>query len=122
MIPEFDPTYEGNRGGYLGIRPCGNADAWKNGVSLFNFPPPCHCAREAVIPIQEDPVEIIDGINRVFNTTLIPMSDESLLVFVNGVAQQQGVNYTVVDKRVTFSVASTPTVGSNVFFYYWIQT
>jgi hypothetical protein len=116
---KFDATFVGNAGGFLGVRACGNAEAWRNGVSYLNPPPPCNCVREAVLPMQETPAGIVDGVNRVFTTSILPISAVSLLLFVNGVEQQQGVNYSLSGQTIFFSAPSTPTVNSNITVYYW---
>lgn len=119
---EFDATFVGNPGGFLGVRPCGGPDAWLNGVSLYDPPAPCNCVREAVVPIQETPAGLIDGVNRVFLLSQIPISAMSVLVFVNGVEQSQGTNYSVSSQTLFFTPSSVPSVGSNVISYYWVLT
>lgn len=119
MTDDFEPVDMGNRGGFLGTRPCGDSDAWLNGVSISDPPAPCNCEREALIPVQEVPVGIIDGVNRVFITSHVPISDWSLLVFINGVQQKQGTNYSIVADTIYFTPSSVPRVNANVTCYYF---
>lgn len=122
MTNTWEPVDQGNTGGLLGVAPCGTNETWLNGVSRFNPPPPCDCVREDVVPVQETPAGLVDGVNRVFTTSQIPMSSDSHLLFVNGVEQDQGTNYSIVAQTIFFTAPSTPTVGSNIVSYYWVQT
>ena len=61
-----------------------------------------------MMPVQEVPTGAIDGSNRLFVLTYLPITPQSLLVFVNGVLQKQGDNYTPAGMNVTFSPLSTP--------------
>jgi hypothetical protein len=117
---KFNATFVGNPRGYLGVRPCGTPDAWLNGVSFNNPPPPCSCVREAIIPIQEVPAGTVDGVNRVFLLSQIPISAQSVLLFVNGVEQTQLVNYSISSQTLFFTPSSVPTPLSNIVAYYWV--
>lgn len=117
---EFHPGEWGNVGGYLGKRPIGDAGSWLNGVS---YPvQPCDCPREPLLPIQEIPVGVVDGTNRVFTLSHLPLSNMATTIFVGGLVQTQAVDYSLVNQTVTFAPGSTPTVGSNVLAWYWIPT
>jgi hypothetical protein len=122
MNQDFTASFIGNPNGYLGIAPCGDADAWLNGVSLFEPPPPCNCGREAVVPVQEVPAGLVDGLNRTFTLSELPVSAVSVVIFVNGVFQHQGVNYSVSAQTVFFTLPSTPRAGGDVVAYYWRLT
>ena len=118
---DFQPNNVGNVFGNLGIAPCGDASAWLNGVSFDNPPPPCQCRRERVIPVEEVPVGIINGANRTFTLSQIPMSAQSLLLFLDGVAMTQGVDYSIAAATIRFAAASTPRTGDSLLAYYWVQ-
>lgn len=120
MTREFDPSFVGNPRGFLGVRPCGGAEAWRSGVSLDNPPDPCNCVREAVVPIQEVPAGLVDGVNRTFTTSQVPVSAESLLLFMNGVQQIQGTNYSISADTIFMTPSSAPPVGSVLVVYYWV--
>jgi len=118
---KFDPSWVGNPEGYQGTGYCEAPGGFENGVSIDQPPIPCTCPQEMLIPIHEVPTGTIDGLNRVFTLSQIPFSAASLLVF-NAAEQVPGVNYTLAGQTITFSAASTPTVGSNLDCYYWVQT
>lgn len=122
MNYDFRPNSVGNVGGFLGLAPCGTPEAWRYGVSYNNPPPPCNCAREDLIPVQEVPSGLVDGTNREFFTSLLPLSNPSLVCWVNGVAQTQGLNYSLVGRRIYFTALSTPLTGSNLLVQYWVPT
>lgn len=116
----FNPNHAGNINGALGQDYCGTPEQWLNGCSVLD-PVTCECPREAMMPVQEVPAGTIDGTNRVFTLTYMPITPQSLLVFVNGVMQKQSDNYTVAGQTVTFSPLSTPRVHCNLVAYYWRQ-
>lgn len=119
MGHKFRPVWDGNTGGFLGVQPCGTAETWLNGISLFNPLPPCECQREAVLPWQEIPAGLVDGVNRVFTLSKLPISAVSVLVMVGGVVQVQNVNYSLSGRTIFFTAPSTPSVDSNIAAYYW---
>jgi len=119
---DFTPNRPGNAKGFLGLAKCGTNDAFLNGVSWFNPLPPCNCAREKVIPVQEIPAGTIDGTNRTFTLSQIPMSAASLLLEVDGVTQTQGVDYSVSGATIFFAALSTPRSTDTILAYYWVQT
>jgi hypothetical protein len=119
---KFNATFVGNPGGYLGVRVCGDEEAWRNGVSLYDPPEPCSCVREAIVPVQEIPAGTVDGVNRVFLVSQVPISAQSHLLFVNGVEQVQGVNYSIASQTIFFTAGSTPSINSNIVSYYWVAT
>ncbi len=97
--------------------PCGNADAWRNGV--LTTAPPCVCVRDDVGPIQEIPTGLIDGVNRVFKLTKAPISNAGLLIVLNGLVQTRTVDYNVSTQTITFVAGSQPRVGNNLLAMYW---
>lgn len=118
---EFNPTFVGNPKGYLGVAPCGTEDAFRFGVSLLDPPEPCDCEREPIVPVQEVPGGTVDGVNKVFTLSQMPISAASVLVF-NGLVQVQASNYTISGQTITFSNASRPTLGSTLYVYYWVYS
>lgn len=114
----WNPNNDGNVNGALGQDYCGTQEQWLNGCSILD-PLVCECEREAMMPVQETPAGAIDGTNRVFTLSQLPITPQSLLVFLNGVLQQQTSNYTIAGQTVTFSPLSTPRVPSNLVAYYW---
>jgi hypothetical protein len=119
---EFNPNSVGNFGGWKGIAPCGGPDAWRYGVSWLNPPPPCNCAREAVVPVQEVPAGLVDGTNRTFTLSQVPMSVASCLLQLDGVTLTQGVDYSLSGQTIFLNVLQTPQTGDNLLAYYWVQT
>lgn len=89
----------------------------KGGVKFLGVSPD-----ETMLPIQEVPTGAIDGVNQVFTLSRMPLNNEALLIFVNGLAQEQVADYTVTGSAVTFVLASTPRTGSNVFAFYLIRS
>jgi len=118
---DFTPVNMGNFLGRLGQAPCGSPDQWINGC-LATDTINCKCKSEDVVPVEEVPTGLIDGSNRNFTLSQTPMSAMSLLVFLNGVAQTQVVNYSIASNRISFTGASTPRVGDSLLAYYWVQT
>ena len=119
---EFYPNYPGNVGGFRGVRQCGTDFAWLNGVSFNNPAPLCACVREAMMPVQEVPTGLVNSTNRNFMLSQLPISAMSCLVFVNGVQQIQGVNYSLSGQAVRFTGPSTPRTGAGLIAYYWVAT
>jgi hypothetical protein len=117
---KYEPNNNGNINGAKGIGYCGTQQQWLFGCSI-NDPVTCQCPREDVLPVQETPAGVVDGVNRVFTLTYQPITPQSCLVWVNGVQQLQGGNYTLAGQRITFSPASTPRVPCNLAVYYLRQ-
>jgi len=120
MTRKWNPNNNGNINGAKGIRPCGTPDQWLNGC-LTTDPINCQCEREDLMPVQEVPTGTIDGTNRVFMLSQLPITPQSCLIFLNGVEQSQGENYTIAGQRITFSPASVPLAPANLWAYYWVQ-
>lgn len=119
----FEPNNVGNFKGMLGEKVCGSAYDWANGVSFLNPPPPCQCGQEMLVPIQEVPGGLVNGVNRNFTLSEVPFSAASLLLFLDGVgALTQGVDYNVSGQNIYMAALQTPRVGDNLLAYYWVQT
>ena len=103
----FNPNNDGNISGALGQNYCGTQQQWNEGC-LTTDPVTCECEREDVLPVQEVPAGLVDGMNRVFTLTYLPITPLSVLIFLNGVEQLQGGNYSIAGQTITFSPASTP--------------
>lgn len=58
----------------------------------------------------ETPAGAVDGVNKVFTWASAPNPASSLMVFVNGVKQEQGGDYTHTGSTTTFVTA--PPVGT----------
>lgn len=118
----FNPNSVGNSGGFLGIKPCGTPEALLNGVSFYNPAPDCECAREAMVMIQEVPSGTIDGTNRTFTTSKSPYANSYLTLYLDGVAQTQGVDYSLVGQTIYFAALSVPRAGDSLLCTYWVPT
>jgi hypothetical protein len=115
---KFGPANRGNYLGRTGQSFCGDYKAWTQGVSITSTKP-CGCPNCMCVPLQET-LGQGDGITRTFTTSQMPVSATSCLVFVGGLLQEQGVNYSISGKTITFSKASTPSnCGSVVVYYIW---
>ncbi len=64
----------------------------------------------------ETPAGTIDGVNAVFTLTNAPNPTSSLQLFLTGVMQLQGTDYTLAGSTITFS--SAPGAGSWITAYY----
>lgn len=62
------------------------------------------------------PAGVINGINTVFTLSSIPSPASSLLLFLNGILQTQGVDYTLVGATITYAVA--PSIGDVQLAWY----
>lgn len=65
---------------------------------------------------QETPAGLINGSNTVFTLSSIPHSPKSVLVFVNGFFQRQGLEYTISNDTITMTAA--PASGSDIFAFF----
>lgn len=68
--------------------------------------------------VQETPAGVVDGSNDTFTLAEIPISDDSVLVAVNGTVQDQGTHYTVSSQTITFLPGFEPETDSAVYAYY----
>jgi len=69
--------------------------------------------------VQEVPAGVVDGVNRVYTLSQKPYNAATLLVWVNGLMQAQGINYTIGTKTITMSVPSTLQIGDTIWVKYW---
>ena len=65
---------------------------------------------------QEVPSGTINGSNTAFNLSQVPDEVDSILVFLNGLLQQQTTDYTVSGQTITFVTA--PANGQDLVCYY----
>lgn len=70
------------------------------------------------VPQQEIPAGVIDGMNRVFTLSLTPISNASVSVYIDGVFQRQGIDYSLTVQTIRFDGGSTPLVGNVVTVTY----
>jgi hypothetical protein len=119
MQEDFKPANLGNFRNTLGQWPKGTRDAWQNGVDLPTPGQGCCCC--GIIPIQEAPAGAVDGTNRIFTLSKLPLNAASVLLF-NGTVLTQGVDYSVTGLNIFFAAPSTPTLGSNLLAQYWVAT
>lgn len=66
--------------------------------------------------VPEMPGGAIDGVNKVFETSL-PFAESTLVVLINGIEQLAGVHYTVTGDR-TIELSDAPQPGDSVFVRY----
>jgi hypothetical protein len=112
--------YVGNADAFTGAEACGDADAWLNGVSYYNPPPPCRCPQCMCVPVQEVPSGSVDGMNRHFTLSQSPLSAASVQFFINGILQIQGVNYSISSTNIYLNGGSTPKSGDSVLACYQV--
>jgi len=73
---------------------------------------------KSLFVFQEVPSGAIDGLNATFLLAHAPSPSSSLLFFVNGVLQAQGVSSDYVLSGSTVSMAYAPRASSNIFATY----
>jgi len=112
----------GNFGGYLGQNTCGPPGAFQRGLSIFAPSVPCKCKREMIVPFKEVPSGTIDGMNRNFGLTKMPISNDSVLVYVNGVAQKENQDYSLTGQVLRFTNGAQPRTTSTFWVQYWYFT
>lgn len=118
MTYDFDPGRFPVCPDFVGVAPCGTRDQWQNGCLTTD--PVCPGVGVLMGPVQEVPAGVVDGVNAVFTLSQRNYANADLLVFVNGIAQNQGVNYTIAGQTITFTAPSTPRAGNTVFVMYWV--
>ena len=59
----------------------------------------------------EVPTGVVNGVNREFTLSGIPLPAASLRVYRNGLLQKLGTDYTLAVDRITFLSVATPQVG-----------
>ena len=70
-----------------------------------------------IVPKAETPTGLVNGSNLVYTITTTPIANEGVIVFLNGIAQYNGIDYTVSGTTITFTNA--PASGSSIFVYYF---
>ncbi|MFL6451483.1 MAG: hypothetical protein ACJ746_27965 [Bryobacteraceae bacterium] len=70
----------------------------------------------------EIPQGTVDGTNALFSLSNFPNPSTSLMLFVNGVLQMSGSDYTLASNKITFSSGSKPHVGDTVQASYRLGT
>jgi hypothetical protein len=120
MTRKWSPINIGNQWGFTGITPCGDADAFLAGISTTAAP--CGCPTCMCVPFTEVPVGVIDGSNRNFQLSMVPLSNMAILFFIDGVAQTYLVDYTVSGQRITTNAGSTPRIGNSIMAWYIVET
>lgn len=63
--------------------------------------------------LQETPTGAVDGVNDAFTLSTAPSYNSSLQVFLNGLIQRQGIDYTISGTTITFTTA--PSLGQRVY-------
>lgn len=58
--------------------------------------------------ISEQPVGLVNGVNTVFTLSQAPTDPNSLELYLDGLFQRPGIDYTLVGATVTFTVAPAP--------------
>jgi hypothetical protein len=71
----------------------------------------------SITPKAETPTGLVNGSNLVYTITTTPIANEGVIVFLNGIAQYNGIDYTVSGTTITFTNA--PASGSSIFVYYF---
>ena len=64
----------------------------------------------------ETPAGAVNGTNKAFTMTETPLENDAVLVFVNGLLREQGSDYSISGKVITFVTA--PAVAQKVTVQY----
>lgn len=67
--------------------------------------------------VQEVPSGTINGSNTAFTIGYAPMESEVLMVFLNGLLQRQGTDYTFSGTTITFAVAPASNSTLDAFYF-----
>lgn len=65
---------------------------------------------------QEVPTGTIDGVNTDFTLSILPHSEDATFVYINGVIQRLGVDFTISTQTITFT--NPPIIGQSVYVVY----
>jgi hypothetical protein len=65
---------------------------------------------------QETPSGVIDGVNDVFTLSQIPLEDDAVEVYLNGLKQIPVVDYTISGATITFVIA--PALAQTIDCFY----
>lgn len=71
-------------------------------------------------PYQEQPTGVVDGVNDTFTISFTPNVASAFLLFVNGLVQYQGTEYTVAGTTITFLPGSIPSTGQTLWCAYTV--
>ena len=66
--------------------------------------------------VSEAPAGVINGINTVFTTTSAPIDPNATELYLDGIFQRPGIDYTMVGNTITFAVA--PAVAQDIWIKY----
>jgi hypothetical protein len=72
------------------------------------------CGGGGVLPQFSDgetPTGLVNGANTIFTLALAPSPSSSLTLYLNGLRQDQGVDYTISGSTITFATVSVPMTG-----------
>jgi hypothetical protein len=79
---------------------------------------PCGVSGSATFVDAETPGGTINGANASFTLANTPNPAASLTLFLNGLLQDQGVDYTLAANVITFATAATPQTGDHLLANY----
>ena len=75
----------------------------------------------AATPYSETPSGLLNGTNKVYTLSATPASPNGVQVFLDGLLQRNGIDYTVSGATITFVTAPDATTGE-IFAFYNTQT
>jgi hypothetical protein len=118
--PEKGSSFSSSRAAIIG--PTGQIEAAAGGtdycIRVDGSAGPCGSDATAGFQDGEAPVGTIDGTNRTFALSLVPVPAPSLLLFRNGMLQKQGVDYTLTGNIIDFASSTTPQSGDAITAFY----
>jgi hypothetical protein len=82
---------------------------------------PCGGNTGGILPLYSDnevPSGAINGLNTTFTLANTPSPTTSLLVYLNGLLMNQGLDYTISGNTIMFALASAPQAGDTVLASY----
>lgn len=91
---------------------------WDNTLCLANTSVRIGQGASPAIGAQEVPVGVVNGTNPTFTLSQTPISNASLILWVDVVPQQQGVNYSVSGQTISFNVGFIPESGQALYAWY----
>jgi len=68
---------------------------------------------------QEALIGTVDGSNKVFTVSLVPVDNQSVLIFQDGIDSELSTDYTMVGQTVTFTTA--PALGQRPYTWYVVK-
>lgn len=75
---------------------------------------PCGGNAGGILPLYSDaeiPAGVMNGLNTTFTLANAPSPATSLLLYLNGLLMNQGLDYTINGSTITFALTSTPQAG-----------